>query len=68
MSVTKAHRGITALTAAIRELGDAASKAQRPRGAGAGGGGRTLADELRRNTPEMDEFINELRRRGLLKG
>ena len=56
------------LSAGLRETAAAANAIRPVGGPTAGAAARTLADDLRRNTPEMDDFLNELRRRGLLKG
>jgi len=61
------------LAASVREAVEAfraqaaiVGTARRP--SASGGATPTLADALRRNDPEMSDFLNELRRRGLVKG
>jgi len=52
------------LAAAIKKLPAPSAPTSSPGGTGGAGG----ADALRRHTPAMEDFIAELRRRGLVKG
>jgi len=56
------------LSAAFRDAAKSAASVRAPRQGSGGSGTPSLADALRRNDPEMADFLQELRRRGLVKG